>query len=111
MQLSLLFFCMKQFDRRQVGDGWVGVSIMFNIDIVIEDRNKTVFDWCKDGDIKYLLYYLKIIKINVNKQDENVRKYYMLCIIVRELLVVEEIWCIDVNICNFLMEFLIFFRE
>ncbi|XP_011443577.3 acyl-CoA-binding domain-containing protein 6-like isoform X1 [Crassostrea angulata] len=60
-----------QFDRRQAGDGWVGVSTMSNTDTVIEDRNKTAFDWCKDGDTKHLLHYLKTTKTNVNKQDEN----------------------------------------
>uniref|UniRef100_A0A8W8LEV6 Acyl-CoA-binding domain-containing protein 6 n=1 Tax=Magallana gigas TaxID=29159 RepID=A0A8W8LEV6_MAGGI len=59
------------FDRRQAGDGWVGVSTMSNTDTVIEDRNKTAFDWCKDGDTKHLLHYLKTTKTNVNKQDEN----------------------------------------
>lgn len=68
---------MKQFDRRQAGDGWVGVSTMSNTDTVIEDRNKTAFDWCKDGDTKHLLHYLKTTKTNVNKQDENVRKYHV----------------------------------
>lgn len=93
---------MKQFDRRQAGDGWVGVSTMSNTDTVIEDRNKTAFDWCKDGDTKHLLHYLKTTKTNVNKQDENVRKYHMLCTIAREPSAFEEIWCTDVNICNFL---------
>lgn len=102
---------MKQFDRRQAGDGWVGVSTMSNTDTVIEDRNKTAFDWCKDGDTKHLLHYLKTTKTNVNKQDENVRKYHMLCTIAREPSAVEEIWFTDVNICNFLMELLIFLRE
>ncbi|XP_069120009.1 acyl-CoA-binding domain-containing protein 6-like isoform X1 [Argopecten irradians] len=33
-----------------VGRGWVSVSTMSNTDTEIADENKTLFDWCKDGN-------------------------------------------------------------
>ena len=61
-----------KFDQRQQGDGWVAVSTMSRTDTEIDDRNKTAFDWCKDGDVPQLLQYLEETKTNINNQDDNV---------------------------------------
>ncbi|OWF50444.1 acyl-CoA-binding domain-containing protein 6-like [Mizuhopecten yessoensis] len=37
-------------DTASVGSGWVSVSTMSNTDTEIADENKTLFDWCKDGN-------------------------------------------------------------
>ena len=60
-------------DKKPVtGSSWVSVSTMSNTDPEIETNNKTVFDWCKEGDVKQVSQQLKDKQIDVNSLDESV---------------------------------------
>ena len=66
-------------DKKPVnGSSWVSVSTMSNTDPELDSTNKTVFDWCKEGDIKQLSKLLQSKNINVNSLDDSVSelKYF-----------------------------------
>ena len=39
---------------------------------IIRDENKTVFDWCKEGNVEKLKNLLENEKTDVNQQDQEV---------------------------------------
>lgn len=45
---------------------------MSNTDIEIDSNNKTVFDWCKEGDMEQVSKLIKNPDIDVNNLDESV---------------------------------------
>ncbi|XP_060567130.1 acyl-CoA-binding domain-containing protein 6-like [Ruditapes philippinarum] len=47
----------------------VAVSTMMNTDKNIDDRLKTIFDWCKDGDTKRVSKILDNNNVNVDEKD------------------------------------------
>lgn len=55
----------------------VGVSTLANQDDDIRDDQKTIFDWCKEGNIDRVTTLLseKNEAISINKTDENVSKF------------------------------------
>ena len=53
----------------------VAVSTMHNSDEFIADDCKTVFDWCKEGNVKEVTRHLRASeKINVDSLDQEVRR-------------------------------------
>ena len=55
------------------GGTWVSVSVMSNTDTEIADENKTIFDWCKEGNIQQLTDSLSRDRsISVNDKDDSV---------------------------------------
>ena len=61
----------KSSSGKQVTLG-VAVSTMMNPDKKIDDDLKTVFDWCKDGDIKRVSQILDNNNVNVDEKDSEV---------------------------------------
>ncbi|CAC5402111.1 Acyl-CoA-binding domain-containing protein 6 [Mytilus coruscus] len=49
---------------------WVSVSIMSNTDPELDNKNKTVFDWCKEGDVNQLSRILQSENIDINGLDD-----------------------------------------
>jgi hypothetical protein len=53
----------------------VAVSTMMNTDKNIDDKLKTIFDWCKDGDTKRVSQILDNNNVNVDEKDSEVCSY------------------------------------
>ncbi|XP_045199189.1 acyl-CoA-binding domain-containing protein 6-like isoform X2 [Mercenaria mercenaria] len=58
----------KQTSGKQMTLG-VAVSTMMNPDANIDDELKTVFDWCKDGDIKRVVQLLEDNSSRIDQKD------------------------------------------
>ena len=52
------------------------VSTMVNDECDLPDDQKTVFDWCKDGNINRVTSLLK--NTDVNQKDAEVKFYFMI---------------------------------
>ncbi|KAK3087153.1 hypothetical protein FSP39_002416 [Pinctada imbricata] len=49
---------------------WVSVSTMQNPDEHLPDENKTIFDWCKEGNVQQIKTLLSNGGIKVNDSDD-----------------------------------------
>lgn len=65
---------MDTIDDKQStgGSSWVSVSTMSNTDSELDNQNKTVFDWCKEGDINQMSRILQSENIDINGLDDAV---------------------------------------
>lgn len=64
-------------DKKPVnGPSWVSVSTMSNTDPELDNQNKTVFDWCKEGDVKQMSKLIHSNNIDVNSLDDSVSLYF-----------------------------------
>ena len=52
----------------------VSVSTLSHTEDNIPDDKKSIFDWCKEGNIKMVSKCLTTDKCDVNTKDEEVRK-------------------------------------
>lgn len=52
--------------------GWVNVSSLINEELELEDNEKTIYEWAKDGNVDMLAKQLsKTQDFNINQLDEN----------------------------------------
>ena len=74
---SCLILTVIQMDSGKVkpkaGMG-VAVSTMANDEEELDDDEKTIFDWCKDGDGDKMNQLLKSRTVTINEKDEEVRR-------------------------------------
>ncbi|CAG2227044.1 Acyl-CoA-binding domain-containing protein 6 [Mytilus edulis] len=63
---------MDTIDDKQPsgGSSWVSVSTMSNTDPELDNQNKTVFDWCKEGDINQMSRILQSENNDINGLDD-----------------------------------------
>ena len=59
-------------NHQSAGGSWVSVSTMQNTDAVIEDENKTCFDWCKEGNVQQMTALLRKGAMSINTPDDTV---------------------------------------
>lgn len=64
--------------RQQTGQHGLGmsVSVMANTDRVLTDAEKTVFDWCQEGNVPRVRQLLADSSVDINSLDQEVSHFH-----------------------------------